>query len=148
MNSVNLIGRLTKDVEIRRNGEHSVASFTLAINRPQSGEKQQADFPRIVVFGKQAENCAKYLRKGSLVGVEGRLQTGSYTKEDGTKVFTTDVAAQRVDFLSSSKQDGYAPAQGMQGQYAQGQPAPQSQYAAEVAAPDGFNAEFDEDIPF
>lgn len=78
----------------------AVATFTLAIDRPvKAGAEKQTDFPRVTVFGKQAENCEKYLVKGRLVGVQGRLQTGSYQKADGTNVFTTDVVADRVEFL-------------------------------------------------
>ena len=76
----------------------AVARFTIAINRMK--KDGGADFPNIVVFGKQAENCEKYLRKGSKVGIEGRIQTGSYEKDDGTRVYTTDVVAERVEFLN------------------------------------------------
>lgn len=102
MNSVNLIGRLTRDPEVRYTpgSQLAVANFTIAIDRPtRAGGEQKTDFPRITVFGKQAENCEKYLAKGRLVGVEGRIQTGSYDKPDGTRVFTTDVVANRVEFL-------------------------------------------------
>lgn len=76
----------------------AVARFTIAINRIK--KDGGADFPNIVVFGKQAENCEKYLHKGSRVGIEGRIQTGSYEREDGTRVYTTDVIADRVEFLN------------------------------------------------
>lgn len=101
MNSVNLIGRLTKEPQVRYTGDGlAVASFTLAVDRPaKKGEDKQADFPRIIVFGKQAENCEKYLAKGRLVAIMGRIQTGSYEKQNGDKVYTTDVIADRVQFL-------------------------------------------------
>ena len=101
MNSVNLIGRLTKEPQVRYTSDGlAVASFTLAVDRPaKKGEDKQADFPRITVFGKQAENCAKYLAKGRLVAIMGRIQTGSYEKQNGDKVYTTDVIADRVQFL-------------------------------------------------
>lgn len=101
MNSVNLIGRLTKEPQVRYTGDGlAVASFTLAVDRPaKKGEDKQADFPRIIVFGKQAENCEKYLAKGRLVAIMGRIQTGSYEKQNGDKVYTTDVVADRVQFL-------------------------------------------------
>lgn len=112
MNSVFLIGRLTRDPETRyvAASQMAVATFTLAVNRPtRQGENQQADFPRITVFGKQAENCEKYLAKGRLVAIEGRLQTGSYKNKDGATVYTTDVIANRVQFLeranSNQQQD-------------------------------------------
>ena len=102
MNSVNLIGRLTRDPEVRYTASQmAVANFSIAIDRPtKEGEEKRADFPRIVVFGRQAENCEKYLRKGSQVAIEGRIETGSYEKQDGTKVYTTEVVARRVEFLS------------------------------------------------
>ena len=101
MNSVNLIGRLTKEPQVRYTGDGlAVASFTLAVDRPaKKGEDKQADFPRIIVFGKQAENCEKYLTKGRLVAIMGRIQTGSYEKQNGDRVYTTDVIADRVQFL-------------------------------------------------
>ena len=101
MNSVVLIGRLTRDPEVRYTQQQmAVATFTLAIDRPvKAGAEKQTDFPRITVFGKQAENCEKYLAKGRLCGVQGRLQTGSYQDKDGKTVYTTDVVADRVEFL-------------------------------------------------
>lgn len=102
MNSVVIIGRLTRDPEIRyaASTQMAVATFTVAINRPRKkGEEQEADFPRVTVFGKQVENCEKYLAKGRLVGVQGRIQTGSYQNKDGFTVYTTDVIADRVEFL-------------------------------------------------
>ena len=78
----------------------AVATFTLAVDRPRkAGAEKQTDFPRVTVFGKQAENCERFLQKGRLVGVQGRLQTGSYTNKDGATVYTTDVMAERVQFL-------------------------------------------------
>lgn len=100
MNSVNLIGRLTKDPEIRWSGEMAVATFTVAIDRPtKQGQEKKADFPRVTVFGRQAENCEKYLAKGRLIGIQGRIQTGSFTNRNGETVYTTDVIADRVEFL-------------------------------------------------
>ncbi len=102
MNSVALIGRLTRDPELRytSNNQMAVANFTLAINRPvKQGQEKQADFPRVTVFGKQAENCEKYLVQGRLVAIQGRIQTGSYKNKNGDTVYTTDVIADRVQFL-------------------------------------------------
>lgn len=117
MNNVNLIGRLTRDPELKYlpgdNGT-AVANFTLAVDKNLSKEKKQemeaknqptADFIRIVVFGKQAESCANYLVKGRLVAIEGRIQTGSYDAEDGTKRYTTDVVANRTHFLEWGDKD-------------------------------------------
>lgn len=101
MNSVNLIGRLTRDPEVRyTNDQMAIANFTLAIDRPprKDGTKE-TDFPRVTVFGKQAENCEKYLAKGRRVAVEGRIQTGSYQNKNGDTIYTTDVVANRIEFI-------------------------------------------------
>lgn len=102
MNSVVLIGRLTKDPHISyiSGTQTAVARFSIAISRgkDKDGNDKGADFPSVVVFGRQAENCERYLSKGKLVGITGRLQTGSYEK-DGRKVYTTDVIANRIEFL-------------------------------------------------
>ncbi|MCQ2547840.1 MAG: single-stranded DNA-binding protein [Clostridia bacterium] len=98
MNQVSLIGRLTRDPDVRyTSGQMAVARFTIAIDTGY-GDNKRTDFPNIVVFGAQAENCEKYLGKGRLVGITGRIQTGSYDK-NGQKVYTTDVVASRVEFL-------------------------------------------------
>ena len=129
MNNVELIGRLTRDPEVRytSGSQMAVANFTIAIDRPpdRNGQKT-ADFPRITVFGRQAESCEKYLKKGRLVAIQGRIQTGSYTDKTGNTVYTTDVVANRVEFIDwgdqQQQQGGY---QGQpQGQYQQPQQAP------------------------
>ena len=100
-NLVFLIGRLTKDPEVRYTSgtPMAVCTFTIAIDRPvKAGAEKQTDYPRVTCFGKQAENCERFLAKGRLVGVQGRLQTGSYEK-NGATVYTTDVVADRVEFL-------------------------------------------------
>ena len=100
MNNVTLIGRTTREVELRYTpSQTAVARFSIAISRPTKDGEKKADFPNIIVFGKQAENCEKYLAKGRLVGIQGRLQTGSYEDKDGKRVYTTDVIAERVEFL-------------------------------------------------
>lgn len=103
MNKVVLIGRVTRDPELRYTSSNIPNTrFTLAVNRTfqnQNGETE-ADFISIVVWRKQAENVKKYVSKGSLVAVEGRIQTGSYEK-DGQRVYTTDVVADNVQFLES-----------------------------------------------
>lgn len=103
MNLVLISGRLTKDPEVRytTGTQMAVAVFTLAIDRgkDKNGENMGADFPRVTVFGKQAENCERYLAKGCRVAVQGKIQTGSYEDKNGQKVFTTDVIAQRVEFI-------------------------------------------------
>ena len=127
MNSVILIGRLTKDPEIRQTTSGTnVTTFPLAVDRMFSKEKE-TDFIRIVVYGKAAESCARYLNKGKQAAVRGRIQTGSYETKDGEKRYTFDVIAEQVTFLS-----------------------PKSD-SVEQSAPDGFreyNEEDDEDVPF
>lgn len=99
MNNVVLIGRLTKDPEIIR-GNTTIAKFSVAIDRPtKKDEEKKTDFPRVTVFGRQAENVEKFIGKGNLVGVQGRLQTSSYTDKNGNTVYSTDVVADRVKFL-------------------------------------------------
>lgn len=117
MNSVNLIGRITRDLELRyiQGSGTAVTNFTLAIDKGLSKDKKQemesqnkptADFINVVVWGKSAENCVNYLAKGRLVAVEGRLQSGSYDDKDGKKVYTTDVNASKVHFIDwKDKQD-------------------------------------------
>ncbi|MCD5414639.1 MAG: single-stranded DNA-binding protein [Clostridiales bacterium] len=99
MNSVVLIGRLTRDPELRfiPSGK-AVATFGLAVDRDFSREKQ-ADFFNIVVWGKIAESCANYLTKGRLVGVKGRLQTSNYENKQGIKIYRTEIIADQVQFL-------------------------------------------------
>ena len=99
MNNVILIGRLTKDPELSFTpSQTALCKFTIAVDR-QSKEEKTADFIRIVVWGKQAENCDRYLFKGKQVAVNGRIQTGSYKDRDGKTVYTTDVIANNVEFL-------------------------------------------------
>lgn len=124
MNSVILIGNLTKDPELRYttgDDAKAVCRFSLAVNEGY-GEQQKTSFINIVVFGKQAENCEKYLAKGRKAAVNGRIQTGSYEK-DGRKVYTTDVVANRVEFLGSTSE------------------APSSE-------PQGYSTMTDDDVPF
>ena len=112
MNSVNIIGRLVRDPELRyTQSQQAVCSFTLAVDKGLSRDKREelesagrptADFPRIMVWGKQAEHVSRYLSKGSQCGVIGRIQTGSYQdRETGKTIYTTDIIADRVEFLSS-----------------------------------------------
>jgi|SRR5690625_3425325 len=106
INNVVLVGRLTRDPELRKTQSGiSVVNFTLAVNRgftDQSGERQ-ADFINCIAWRAQAENLARYMRQGSLIGLEGRIQTGSYEAEHGT-VYTTDVVANSIQFLESRSQ--------------------------------------------
>lgn len=103
MNSVNLIGRLTKDPELRYTANNfPMCSFTLAIDR-MGKEEKRTNFIPIKVLGKVAENCAKYLSKGKLTGVEGEIQTDSYEAKDGTRRYTWEVLAYRVEFLEKKE---------------------------------------------
>lgn len=140
MNSVHLIGRLTRDPELRYTAatQTAVATFTLAVDRPvKSGEEKKADFLRVTVFGKQAENCERFIGKGSLVGIHGRIQTGSYTNKDGATVYTIDVVADRVEFLGNQG--------GGQSEVYRAAAAPLAE--DQEGVPQGF-AEIEEDIPF
>ena len=103
MNSVQLIGRLTRDPEVRyTDGGLSIARFSLAVERRFKQENgADADFINIVSFGKTAEFIEKYFHKGMKVALNGRIQTGSYTDKDGKKVYTTDVIAENVEFCES-----------------------------------------------
>lgn len=128
INRVVLVGRLTKDPELRYtpNTGIAVTTFTLAVNRSftnQQGERD-ADFVPIVVWRNAAENCANYLRKGSLTGIDGRIQTRSYETPDGQKRFVTEVVAENVRFLDSKPKS-----------------ANQEQYS-------NFGHEVEEDVPF
>lgn len=132
MNSVVLIGRLTRDPEVRyTESQLAVARFSIAINRVpgRDGQDRGADFPNIVVFGKQAENCERFLTKGRQVAIQGHIQTGSYEK-DGRKVYTTDVVADRVEFLEW------------------GDRSQSSAQGSSAGIPEGFQAIDDDDIPF
>ena len=146
MNSVAVIGRLTRDPEIRYTGDQmAIATFSIAIDRPPRRDgTRETDFPRITVFGRQAENCEKYLKKGRMVGVTGRIQTGSYTNKNGDKVYTTDIVADRVEFLEwgdregGQNQGGYG-SQGGYGQQGQGGYGGQSSYGQSGGSYGGQN---------
>ena len=151
MNNVVLIGRLCADPELSYtpNMQTAVCRFTLAVDRPRrQGEEQGADFIRITVWGKQAENCDRYLSKGRQAAVVGRIQTGSYKNRDGQTVYTTDVIANNVEFLGggngeNSRSDGFSEPRG-------GSHQRQQNYGGEqqfMDLPQGFSA-VDDDVPF
>lgn len=139
MNRVTLVGRLTKDPDLKylSNGTPT-ASFTLAVNRPfsnQNGERE-ADFINCVVWRKPAENVANFLKKGSLAGVDGRIQTRNYEGQDGRRVFVTEVVAESVQFLDTRNNQN-------QQQQQNQKPSTDNQYRN--------NGQFDineEDLPF
>ena len=118
MNVAIIVGRLVKDPELKfiPSSGLAVTKMTIAVDRDLFGDKKQqaisqgkptADFIPVTVFGKMAESSANYLAKGSQVAVKGRINTGNYTKDDGTKVYTTDILADKVEFLGG-KSDGQA----------------------------------------
>ncbi|MBR0309081.1 MAG: single-stranded DNA-binding protein [Mogibacterium sp.] len=128
MNSVVLIGNLARDPELSYspNTQMAICHFTIAVSRPRrNGEDQGADFIRVTVFGRQGENCDRYLSKGSKVAVQGRIQTGSYKNREGVTVYTTDIVANNVEFLSGSQgggqSQGYQRGQSYQGSNGQNQ---------------------------
>lgn len=106
MNIVTLVGRMTRDPEIRINNDSTVARFTVAVNREFKNKdgKYDADFINCVAFSKQAEFVEKYFSKGMRIGLVGRIQTGSYTNKDGQKVYTTDVVCEKVEFIDSKSE--------------------------------------------
>lgn len=139
MNKVILIGRLTRDPEVRYSqGENSlaIARYSLAVERKikRTGEAE-ADFISCITFGKAAEFAEKYLKQGTKIALTGRIQTGSYTNKAGQKVYTTDVVVEEQEFAESKAH----------GQQAQGRPQPsQSIGDGFVNIPDGL----DEELPF
>jgi single-strand DNA-binding protein len=105
MNRVELIGRLTADPSVKtmqNENNTCIATFTLAVNR--RFKKDEADFIRCIAFGKTGELVEKYMKKGLLIGVCGRIQTGSYTNRDGQKIYTTDVIVEEITFCQSKKE--------------------------------------------
>lgn len=104
INRTVLVGRLTKDPELKYTPSGvPMVRFTLAVNRPfsnQQGEKE-ADFINCIAWRKQAENLSNFMKKGNMVGIEGRIQTGSFEGQDGKRVFTTDVIADSIQFLEA-----------------------------------------------
>ena len=141
MNKVILMGRLTRDPDIRYTQPNSAqeqtctARYSLAVNRRfnRDGE-QKADFISCVAFGRQAEFAEKYLRKGTKIVLAGRIQTGSYTNRDGQKVYTTDVVVEEQKFAESKTA----------GQIAQQNPAPMTREDGFMEIPDGL----EEELPF
>lgn len=146
MNKVILMGRLTRDPEVRYSqGENAtaVARYTLAVDRrfTRNNDDQTADFINCVAFGRSGEFAEKYLHKGTKIAVTGRIQTGSYTNKDGVKVYTTDVVVEDQEFAESKN------ASAGDGGYA---PAPRTA-SAPAAAGDGFMNipdGIDEELPF
>jgi len=109
MNNVSIIGRITKDIELRAttSGLPAISMF-IAINNGKDKDRNErpADFPKIYVYDKQAENVNEYCHKGSLVGITGRIKTRTWDKEDGTKGYETYILASRVQFLDTKASEG------------------------------------------
>ena len=104
MNTVSLCGRLVRDPETKMtSSDLMIASFTLAVDR--KGKDKGADFIPCKAFGKTAETIAQYVKKGSMIGITGRIQTGSYDAKDGTKRYTTDVMVNEFYFLESKRHE-------------------------------------------
>lgn len=151
MNRVSLIGRLTKDPELRYTPSNvATCSFTIAINRTftnQDGQRE-ADFIPIVIWRKQAENVKNYTKKGDLVAVEGRIQTRSYTANDNTKRYVTEVVADNVQFLTPK---GGNPSPATDNSFNDYQPvnnAPTMDLPEDPYADFGTNIELTDDLPF
>lgn len=109
LNNVSLVGRLTKDVELRYTPSNvAVATFTLAVNRTLKNENgdREADFINCVMWRQQAENLANWAKKGALIGVTGRIQTRSYDNQQGQRVYVTEVVAETFQLLESKGQQG------------------------------------------
>ena len=108
MNNTVLLGRVVRDIELQYKGvnQTAIAKFTVAVNR--KFKKDEADFINCIAFGKTAEIITQYFSKGSQIGIVGRIQTGSYDAQDGTKRFTTDVIVESFSFVGSSKDNGQA----------------------------------------
>lgn len=146
MNKVILMGRLTRDPEVRYSqGENAlaIARYTLAVDRRfnRGGEENTADFINCVAFGKAGEFAERYFRKGTKLLVSGRIQTGSYTNKDGVKVYTTEVVAEEQEFAESKSSSA-----GSNGGFTGGNRAPEPSGAGDgfMNIPDGI----DEELPF
>jgi single-strand DNA-binding protein len=119
VNKVILIGRLTRDPEVRySSGENAIviARYTLAVDRKFNREEQSADFISCVAFGKSGEFAEKYLKKGMKIAVTGHIQTGSYTNKDGVKIYTTDVIVEDNEFVESKRTSDENAAGGSRGE--------------------------------
>lgn len=159
MNLVSLIGRLTKDPDLRyTDSQTPICTFTLAVDRPKkNGESQGADFIRIQAWGKTGENCGRYLAKGRQVAISGSIRTGSYKNRNGDTVYTTDVTARHVQFLGSGNSTGdstnvqsktQSPASPNNEKYNPYEHHRDPQMNMNDMPPAGFEAIDDDDIPF
>lgn len=111
MNKVELVGRLTRDPEVRytqKENASAIARFSVAVNRRYKNNEgnYEADFINCVAFGRSGEFIEKYFKKGMAIGISGRIQTGNYTNKDGVKVYTTDVVVEEAEFVESKNNGG------------------------------------------
>lgn len=153
MNNVCLVGRLTRDPELRTTGSGiSTCRFSLAVDgRPDANGNPHTDFINIVVWRAQADNVAKYCKKGSQVAVSGRIQTGSYQAQDGSTRYTTDVVADRVQFLGSRASNDAGSYQDAMPDYSMGDQASAQTSNLEEDPFKDFGSEVvlsDDDLPF
>ena len=150
MNKVILMGRLTRDPEVRYSQGESplaIARYTLAVDRRfnRNGDDATADFINCVAFGKSGEFAERYLRKGTKIAVTGRIQTGSYTNKDGVKVYTTEVVVEDQEFAESKNSSGSDGGYAGNNNYSGGsRPAPMAAGDGFMNIPDGI----DEELPF
>lgn len=145
MNKVVLIGNLTRDPELQTtNSGVSVCRFSLAVTRrfANADGEREADFINIVVWRNQAENCHKYLKKGSKCAVIGRIQTSSYDAPDGSKRYTTDVVADEVEFINNNRNGGDGDGSTYTAPEASNKPNTKAKQSAELQEID------DESLPF
>src|SRR5690625_4917352 len=155
INKVILVGRLVRDPDLRyTNNGTAVANFTIACNKPfkKDGEDQRADFINCVIWRKPAESLANYMSKGSLIGLEGSIQTRSYDGTDGKRVYVTEVLAASVQFLESkNKSENQEPSnqQSTQSSY-QSNNQTSSQQAQQPSPQDNLDPIdiSDDDLPF
>lgn len=143
LNSSIIMGRLTRDVELRysQGGDMAIARFNVAVERDykaQGAESAETDFISCVAFGKTAEFISKYFAKGSMICVTGRIQTGSYTNKDGVKVYTTDINVEKAHFTGEKRGDAQTSQQSYQ------TPPPAASSDGFMNIPDGI----EEELPF
>ena len=112
MNKVILVGRIVKDPVVNENGGTKTAKFSIAVQRDYKNKdgKYEADFPNCTAFGKTADLISTYFHKGSQIGIDGRISTGSYTNKEGNKVYTTEVLVKSVEFIGSKAENDSAQA--------------------------------------
>lgn len=146
MNKVILVGRLTRDPDCKTTANSFYASFSIAVDRRYKQEGQpEADFPRIIAWGKTAEFIEKYFHKGMKIAIEGRIQTGSYQNNQGQTIYTTDVLAEAVEFVESKNASQNSGNGGGATQNSQNNaPAPKTDDEGWMNIPDGV----DEELPF